>query len=135
MCVHRAWTVVVCIERGQTLCAWSVDRRCVHGAWTDVVGMERGQTCAWSVDRCCVHTQRSLSIFTTLGTAVLSSLHSGQFCVSIDRIKWQMIMTLNTKLLEKPRLCFLSGTHRSLFLQCQCYCQFCNSFNPVYIQI
>ena len=28
-------------------------------------------------------------------------------------------------------LCILWGTHRSL-LQCQCYCQFWKSFNPVY---
>jgi len=32
-------------------------------------------------------------------------------------------------------LCFLWGTHRSLSLQHQCYCQFWKSFNPVYIQI
>ena len=29
----------------------------------------------------------------------------------------------------------LWGTHRSLFLQCQCYCQFWKSFNTVYIQV
>ena len=34
------------------------------------------QMCVWSVDTHCVHTQNSLSVFTTLGTAVLSSLHS-----------------------------------------------------------
>ena len=33
--------------------------------------------CVWSVDTRCVHTQSSLSIITTLNTAVLSSLHSG----------------------------------------------------------
>ena len=33
--------------------------------------------CVWSMDTHCVHTQSSLSIFTTLETAVLSSLHSG----------------------------------------------------------
>ena len=31
--------------------------------------------------------------------------------------------------------CFLWGTHRSHFLQCQCYCQFWKLSNPVYIQI
>ena len=33
--------------------------------------------CVWSVDTHCVHIQSSLSVFTKLGTAVLSSLHSG----------------------------------------------------------
>ena len=33
--------------------------------------------CVWSVDTCCVHTNSSLSVFTMVGTAVLSSLESG----------------------------------------------------------
>ena len=35
------------------------------------------QVWVWCVDTYCVHTQNSLFVFTTLGTAVLSSLHSG----------------------------------------------------------
>ena len=31
------------------------------------------------VDTCCVHTQSSVSIFTMLGTAILSSLHLTPF--------------------------------------------------------
>ena len=38
------------------------------------------QMCVWSVDTC--HKAHALSIFTTLGTAVLSSLHSGVVSVA-----------------------------------------------------
>ena len=41
-------------------------------------------------------------------------------------LKWRMITTFNRKLLEKPSC-------EATFLQCQCYCQFWKSFNPVYI--
>ena len=41
---------------------------------------------------------------------------------------------LGTRLGTEP-LCLWWGTHRSLFLQCQYYCQFLKSFKPVYIKI
>ena len=54
-------------------------------------------------------------------------------------LKWRMITTLTRKLLEKQRVQnhFASYVvHIGHFLlQCQRYCQFLKSFNPVYIQI
>ena len=56
----------------------------------------------------------------------------------IDRIKMADEM-LNRKLLEKQRVQNRSASYEvhigHFFLQCQCYCQFWKSFNPVYIQI
>ena len=50
----------------------------------------------------------------------------------IDHIK---MADFNWKAEAKEQLCFLWRTYRSLFFQCQCYCQFWKSFNPVDIQI
>ena len=48
-------------------------------------------------------------------------------------------MTFNRKLLEKQSVknhfAFYEVNIGHFFLQCQCYCQFLKSFNPVYIQI
>ena len=50
-------------------------------------------------------------------------------------LKWWMITMLNRKLLEKQRVKNRFASYEAPFLQCQCYCQFWKSFNPVYIQI
>ena len=54
--------------------------------------------------------------------------------------KWQMITTLNRKLLEKQGVQNRFASYevqldKSLISQCQCYCQFWKLFNSVYIQI
>ena len=54
-------------------------------------------------------------------------------------LKLQMITTFNRKLLEKQSVKNRFASYKvhigHFFLQCQCYCQFWKSFNPVYIQI
>ena len=53
----------------------------------------------------------------------------GLYCIQGIVLKWQTILTLNRKELEKQRIeplcCLCRGTRTSLFfLQFQCYCQF-----------
>ena len=57
--------------------AWSLSF-----AWYVTQLCSPSNLCVWGVDTCCVDTQSSLSVFTMLGTAFLSSLHSGVVVVS-----------------------------------------------------
>ena len=61
-------------------------RGCIQCLWVWSLSFAVLQVCVWSVDTCCVHTQNSLSVFITLGTAVLSSVHSSWSGCSVVKI-------------------------------------------------
>ena len=54
--------------------------------------------CVWSVDTQCVHTQSSLFIFTMLGRAVMSSLHSGVAACSVVKLTFYLHQTPSLQL-------------------------------------
>ena len=50
--------------------------RCIQCLWVLLLSFAVLQLCVWNADRRRVHTQSSLSVFTMVSIAVLSSLHS-----------------------------------------------------------